>query len=73
MGAVLSRLLLVGAAPLMRIVSTWFTSTHQRRWLLQLLSLVLIFILLVSSIWLYYDYKVRQLEQQQRQLTVPDP
>ena len=56
----------------MRIVSTRFMSTDQRRWLLQLLSLVLGFIVLVSSIWLYYDYKVRQLEQQQRQLTAPD-
>ena len=55
----------------MRIVSTWFTSPDQRRWLLQLLSLLLGFSLLVSSIWLYYQ--VRQLEQQQRQLMAPDP
>ena len=72
MGAVLSRLLPVGAAPIMRIISIWLTSPHQRRWLLQLVSLGLGFSLLVSSVWLYYDYKVRQLEQQQRQLSEPD-
>ena len=50
----------------MRLLSPLFSDTDQRRWLLQLLGLLLCFALLLGSIYLYYDYKVRQLEQQRQ-------
>lgn len=48
----------------MRLPPLLSVETHQRRWLLHLLSLLLGFTLLAAGIWLYYDYKVRQIEQQ---------
>jgi hypothetical protein len=48
--------------------SALFSSTGQRRWLWQLLCLLLGVALLGGSVWLYYDYQVRQLEQQQQKL-----
>ncbi|GAB3511578.1 hypothetical protein GCM10027341_51270 [Spirosoma knui] len=57
----------------MRYVTGWTATSEQRRWLLQLLSLLIGFALLVSSTWLYYDYKVRQLDQQQERLQLSNP
>ncbi|GAA4458092.1 hypothetical protein GCM10023189_29840 [Nibrella saemangeumensis] len=52
----------------MRQFFVLISNSDQRRWLLQLLALLLGVALLAGSIWLYYDYQVRQLEQQQRKL-----
>ncbi len=50
----------------MRLLPSSFSDADQRRWLLQLLGLLLCSALLLGSIYLYYDYKVRQLEQQRQ-------
>lgn len=39
------------------------TGAGLRRWLLQVLFLILAFILLALLIWLYYDYRIKRIEQ----------
>lgn len=55
----------------MRFLAALFSNTDQQRWLLHLLGLLLGFALLISSVWLYYDHKVRQLEQRGQELWTP--
>lgn len=45
----------------MRLFSFGLSNTHQRRWLLRLLGWLPGFVLLLSSICLYYTYRIRQL------------
>lgn len=48
--------------------SFWPADADQRWWVIKLLSLLLVAALLCYGTWLYYADKVRQLEQQERQL-----
>jgi cytoskeletal protein RodZ len=36
--------------------------TQKRKWILQLILLILLFLLLALGIWLYYDLKLRQIK-----------
>ncbi|MBD2703895.1 hypothetical protein IC229_24835 [Spirosoma sp. BT702] len=56
----------------MSIQSSFWSNPPLRRWTLQLLGLLLAAGLLCMSIWLFYGYKIRQLEQQQNELIKPN-
>lgn len=42
---------------------SFLTNPLLRRWILQLMGILLVFGLLAFGIWLYYSYKIRELEQ----------
>ncbi len=45
----------------------FWNDPHLRRWLLQVLGLILLFALLGLIVWLFYDYQIRQMDKQKGQ------
>lgn len=37
---------------------------YERKWLLQLITVILLFVLLLTGVWLYYDFTLKRLEKQ---------
>lgn len=37
---------------------------YERKWLLQLITVILLFVLLLTGVWLYYDLTLKQLDRQ---------
>jgi uncharacterized membrane protein YdbT with pleckstrin-like domain len=54
----------------MPLLPSFLTNPLLRRWALQVIGVLLVFGLLVLGIWLYYSYKIRELEQR---TTNPSP
>ena len=47
----------------MPMLPSFLSNPLLRRWTLQVIGVLVVFTLLAMGIWLYYSYKIRQLEQ----------